>query len=262
MLLTIRRIGEPLPPFPKPTHGDPAFGLKPYVYIGDALEPLQRLGDRAISTYHNPHQMPKIHKEPYDPYTEFVGCVTCNGTDRPHPSGERDFTPVELGLLQGLPIHHHLSGSKTEAIKQVGNMFPPTMAELVFRVIAQILEAYDHGLIEADDEIEDLNITLIEKGVDIPELTSNPTSVVDLTAPADVAASPYLYLSRPELSDAPNTPVNMSSPWANRQVDNRDKSQTRQKRAISVSGNEDLPAPQLSGSSIGRPRKRHTNNQQ
>jgi DNA (cytosine-5)-methyltransferase 1 len=226
------------------------------VSVGDALERLQRLGNRAFSTYHQPNNMPKIQREPWDAYENFLSCITCSGAEEPHPSGKRNFTPVELGQCQGLPIHHHFAGSRTNATKQVGNMFPATIAEIIFATIAKTLEAFDHGLIDADDEIEDLDITLIEKGVKIPKLTPAPTSVLDLTAPGNTSTSPYRYLSKPEISDAPPTPVGMSSPWALRTMYKRYTPFSAKKRRYSVS-DSDVPQRSRASSSSGQ-RNKHT----
>lgn len=48
-------------------------------------------------------------------------------------------------------------------------MFPPLYAGKVFKICAQTLEAFENGYIDADDEIDDLNITLLEKGVQVTD---------------------------------------------------------------------------------------------
>ncbi|KAH6618641.1 S-adenosyl-L-methionine-dependent methyltransferase [Boeremia exigua] len=223
LLLIAARRDTPLPPFPKPTHGPPGSGLKPYVRIGDALKVLERLGERAERDgYHKLHREVSQQEQAYDPYAEFVDCIMTSGVECRHWSGEK-FTPRDLALLQSLPVHHCLAGSWPQAIKQVGNMFPPIMAELVYRTCAQTLEAWDNGFLDADDDIDDLNITLIEKGVDIPEAKHTPTSVFDLTGPA--APSPYRYLSRPVFSDA--THVKHSSAWSKRLFSGSGKSERK-----------------------------------
>lgn len=210
------RNGVPMPPFPKPTNGPEGSGLKPHVSIGDALCRLERLGQRAMKDpYHQPQQMKRLNKPSYDAFTKFVDCIMTSGVRTPHPSGRRDFTPRELACLQSLPIHHHLAGSRSEAIKQVGNMFPPLMAELIYMECARTLEAFDNGMISAEEEIFDLNITLIEKGIEIPEQQSEPTSVFDLTGSTN-GTSRFRYLSRPQLTDTPY--VLYPSPWATRKL--------------------------------------------
>ncbi|KAF3046098.1 hypothetical protein E8E12_011053 [Didymella heteroderae] len=213
LIIIAARKELPLPPFPKPTHGPPGSGLKPYVSIGEALRVLDRLSKRTVErdSYHKPHKEVPRREQAYDPFTKFVDCIVTGGVTSPHWSGEK-FTPRELALLQSLPYYHHLTGSWSQAIKQVGNMFPPLMAEQVYRICAQTLEAFDNGFIDADEDIDDLNVTLIEKGVDIPKVSYAPTSLFDMTV--DHPPSPYRYLSRPELSDANH--VDHSSAWAKR----------------------------------------------
>lgn len=94
-------------------------------------------------------------------------------------------------------------------------MFPPAAAEPIFRTCAQTLEAFDHGLIDADEDIDDINVTLIEKGVHIPG--SQLTSASPFYAQDSVTASPYRYIKPPVLSDA--VPVERSSAWAKRKFE-------------------------------------------
>lgn len=115
-------------------------------------------------------------------------------------------------MLQSLPHDYKLSGSWAQATKQLGNMWPPVSAEPVYRSCAQTLEAFDHGLIDADEDIDDINVTLIEKGVDIPGSSLASPSTFD--AQDSVTASPYRYIKPPVLSDA--VPVESSSAWAKR----------------------------------------------
>lgn len=218
-VLTLPRKGNSLPPFPEPTHGPSGSGLKPYVSIGAALEFLERLGERAgRDEYHTLHEQIPPEKWLYDPYTKFVDCILTSGPKCRHWNGEK-FSPRELAILQSLPYFHRLSGTRRQAIKQIGNMFPPVMAELIYRTCAQTLEAFDHGFISADEDIDDLNVTLIEKGVDIPELSSTSASVFDLTG--SLSKSPYRYLSRPTLSDA--THVDHSSAFQRRTLEEADR---------------------------------------
>lgn len=167
-----------------------------------------------------------------------------SGVKTPHWSGEK-FTPRDLAFLQSLPYHHHLTGSWSQAIKQVGNMFPPIITELIYRLCAQTLEALDNGFIDADDDIDDLNVTLFEKGVDIPETPATSISLSDLTSPPPRSA--YKYLSKPTLSDA-NTP-NFSSAFARRKPhgSNRNKQGKRGFQAgedYDEDYNEETPSPE------------------
>jgi DNA (cytosine-5)-methyltransferase 1 len=228
-MLIYGRRGIPLPPFPKPTHGPEGSGLLPYVSIGDALEKLERLGQRdSNDLYHQPKKMTVINGQPYDPYSRFINCIMTSGVTNLHPSGKRNFTTRELALLQSLPHDHCLTGSQTTAIKQIGNMFPPVMAEIVYRTCAQTLEAFDNGFITAEDEIEDLDITLIEKGVVIPELLHRSNS--PFSSISSHAGSQYLhrYLRPSKLSDA--VYAYHSSAWQERQLTSRKVPQGRSSR--------------------------------
>jgi hypothetical protein len=188
---------------PKPTHGPEGSGLRPYVSIGDALEMLEHLEPDFNHEYHKTH--PQARHQ-YDPYQVFVDCITTKGVTTKHWMGE-DFTPLELALLQSLPYDFELAGSWRRAIKQIGNMFPPLMAEIIYRSCAQTLEAFDAGFISAEEEIFDLNITLLEKGTNIREPPS--------------ATSKYQYLTPITLSDAQHTVH--SSAWAKRDLSGRKK---------------------------------------
>lgn len=186
--------------------------MKPYVSIGHALERLERLGHRLTpDKYYKVQKHVSPQERVYNPYTKFVDCLVTKGATCPHPSGE-EFNPRQLAELQSLPPDFHLTGSWRQAIKQVGNMFPPLMAELIYRSCAQTLEAFDHGWINADEEIDDINVTLIEKGVDIPGSSLASASLID--GGDSVSASPYRYLRPPVLSDAVH--VAPSSAWAKR----------------------------------------------
>ena len=110
------------------------------------------------------------------------GCVTTSGGDSNYyHNGKRRFTPREFCLFQTFAIDYHFTGGKGEATKQIGNAFPPIMAEAVYRTIAKTLEAFDHELIDAEDCIEDLDAFLKDKGVVLPAASSR---------------SPYRYLTR------------------------------------------------------------------
>ncbi|KAG9185322.1 hypothetical protein G6011_07866 [Alternaria panax] len=232
LIIIAARRGVPLPPFPKPTHGSANSGLQPYVSIGDALEKMERLGQRASNDpYHQPDKMKVYNSEPYDAYSKFINCIMTSGVMSLHPNGKRNFTPRELAILQSLPHNHHLTGTDGKAIKQVGNMFPPVMAEIVYRSCAQTLEAFDHGFITAEDEIEDLDITLIEKGVIIPEPRAQSIPPFSSTFSSKETQYTHRYLRPPQLSDA--THAAHSSAWQKRELTGRVAPQRRNKRAPS-----------------------------
>jgi DNA (cytosine-5)-methyltransferase 1 len=157
--------------------------LKRFVSVADALEPLESLGERAFhdGVYHQPNKQKILSKQPYDPRKTLVkSCITTSGGENFHYSGTRRFTARELSLFQTFPWNYHFTGTHGEATRQIGNAFPPVMAEALYRVVAQTLEAFDHGLISADDYISNLDALLEEKRV--------------------VQRSPYRYLVRKDSS--------------------------------------------------------------
>jgi DNA (cytosine-5)-methyltransferase 1 len=46
-----------------------------------------------------------------------------------------------VAMLQGFPTDWHFCGAKTNSYRQVGNAFPPPMAEAVGKQIYKILES-------------------------------------------------------------------------------------------------------------------------
>ncbi|KAF2499331.1 S-adenosyl-L-methionine-dependent methyltransferase [Lophium mytilinum] len=152
LIIIMARRGTPLPPFPKPTHGVPGSGLKRFKSIWDALEPL-RLDPARDDYYHNPEAKARLYKEPYDPKTKILPTITCNGGDNWHYDGRRNFTVREFAYLQDFRIGFHLTGSLTEALRVVGNAWPPTMAKAVFEQVRHTLEAFDGGKIGGEDTL-------------------------------------------------------------------------------------------------------------
>ncbi|KAI4625534.1 hypothetical protein J4E80_002666 [Alternaria sp. BMP 0032] len=169
LLIIAARRGTPLPPFPKPTHGASGTGLKPFVYIDDALTHLTRQGRRAINDpYHQPKWFP-IPRPAYNPRTFLQGCITTGGTTACHPSGKRHFTPRELSLCQSFPYVYQFTGAQGEAKKQIGNAFPPIMAQAMYQTIEKTLEAFEKGLIGAEDDLSDLDAILGPSGESFPQ---------------------------------------------------------------------------------------------
>lgn len=187
----------PLPPFPKPTHGPAGSGLKRFVTVWDALEPLRRRSPHAaFDKYHQPNPSGKaIVKDVFDPQVTQARCITTNGGDNVHYSGERKNTVRETSFYQGFPPDFQFRGSVTEAMKCAGNAFSPSIAKVHFEIAAQTLEAFDHGMISADDDINDLYDCLCAKGIHIPEVSS-PRLDLFSSPPVNVPALSYRYLPR------------------------------------------------------------------
>ncbi|KAF2465977.1 S-adenosyl-L-methionine-dependent methyltransferase [Lindgomyces ingoldianus] len=197
LLIIAARRGTPLPPFPKPTHGPAGSGLQRFKSVHDALEPLRHLRRRTRDDdYHMPEDMKTLHKTPYNPETSFLkGCVTAGGGENHHYSGTRKYTTREMSLFQSFPYSYIFTGSHGEAMKQVGNAFPPVMAEAMYKIIAQTLEAFDHGMIGPDDEIHDLDAFLEERGIKLPKSPSPSHPLLGTPLNPKALHSPYRYLA-------------------------------------------------------------------
>ncbi|KAF2277615.1 S-adenosyl-L-methionine-dependent methyltransferase [Westerdykella ornata] len=180
LLLLAAKRGIPLPPFPRPTHGPFGSGLKPLVSIWDALAPIRQLPPGTRDHYHQPWEEKRVNGIPYNPREgPMMKCITASGGPAAlYFDGTRRFTPREASCLQGFDLDFYLAGSKTQAMRQVGNAFPPIMAELVLLSAAQTLEAFDHGLIDKEEDILDLYETLTAKGIDLnsSSAASSPSS--------------------------------------------------------------------------------------
>jgi DNA (cytosine-5)-methyltransferase 1 len=163
------KVGRPLPPFPAPIHGPPGSGLQPFCTIKDALrltetEP-QRFSD---DQYHQPHKMRRLDKQAVDPQTSMASCVTTEGGHSHHYSGTRNNTVRELAAFQGFPADYQFAGSVRDARRQCGNAWPVAANRHYFAVWAAHEEAFEHGLLDAEDEVLDLYSFLEQKGIAIP----------------------------------------------------------------------------------------------
>lgn len=127
-------------------------------------------------------------REPTDAHGFLRGCITTGGSPSYHYSGLRRWTVRELSLLQSFPYGYKFTGSQTEATKQVGNAFPPVMAEAMYRTIVKTLEAFDEGLIGAEEDIQDLDALL---------LTRRGASTVSRLQPQTPSHSPLSPAPRP-----------------------------------------------------------------
>lgn len=166
--------GLPLPAFPKPVHGPKDSNLAYWVTVADALEALERRGARTDNDeYHQPaiEKLLARPRDPVDPRTILAKCITTSGGENIHPSGLRKYTPREIAQLQGFPLDYKFTGSRCEATKQAGNAWAPIANTKYFLLLAQFLEAWDMGYVEAEDDVEDLYDYLEDKGIRVPNTT-------------------------------------------------------------------------------------------
>ncbi|PWY72300.1 C-5 cytosine methyltransferase DmtA [Aspergillus heteromorphus CBS 117.55] len=130
--------GETLPPLPKPTHGLPGSGLKPYSTINHVISRIPRGApdhDVEGALGRNPN------RAPFDPNQQ-ARTITCGGGDNNyHPSGQRGFTNREFACLQTFPMSYRFGPRQVR--KQIGNAVPPLLAEACYRAIKDSLNATD-----------------------------------------------------------------------------------------------------------------------
>ncbi|ODH45409.1 hypothetical protein ACO22_00133 [Paracoccidioides brasiliensis] len=140
--------GEPLPPFPKPTHGGPPSSstspsktntLLPFRTIHDAISNIP-----LYTADHNIDHVSRrqLSKPAYNPYSQ-ARTITCNGGGKNnyHPSGTRSFTYREFACLQTFPLEHRFFGKNVK--RQIGNAVPPMLGKAIFEEVRRALERAD-----------------------------------------------------------------------------------------------------------------------
>ena len=235
------KIGTPLPPFPSPIHGPPGSGLKRFVTIEDALRPLEQQahGFRRPDPYHRPELEKQLNEQAFDPHTNLAKCITTSGGDNVHYSGKRSNTCRELSQFQGFRTTFHFTGSVTEAKKQCGNAWPVKSNTVYFLTWAAHMEAFDHGFIDAEDEVLDLYDFLENKGITIPKPAPIDVDLFDTGSPAP--ESEYRYLPRIDKTVKPRFPLQL---WGRRKEIDPLPQRRRRNRALQPftfsSGFEDI----------------------
>ncbi|KAL8669984.1 MAG: hypothetical protein Q9168_005446 [Polycauliona sp. 1 TL-2023] len=129
--------GEPLPPFPAPTHSSSpdTTGLLPWVTISDALATIH-----PNASHHNPH-LSIVRALPPKSGDQLARTITCDGGAQVHPSGTRDYTDREFMTLNGFGPEHVFGSVGTK--KQVGNAVPPIVGAKVLRSVVESMEKED-----------------------------------------------------------------------------------------------------------------------
>lgn len=131
--------GEPLPPFPSPTHSKTeADGLKPWVTINSAINNIPaEWPDHEIDAC-----IPR--REEARSGNELCRTICTGGDGIIHPSGRRDFTDRELANLQTFPLCHKFGWK--EVRKQIGNAVPPLMGKAILDCVIKSMRDFDEGL--------------------------------------------------------------------------------------------------------------------
>jgi DNA (cytosine-5)-methyltransferase 1 len=231
LLIIAARKGFPLPPFPRPTHGPPGSGLKPFVTLYEAEEPLRI--QRGMDEWHKPREF-KEPKAPFNPRKSLLkGVLTTDGggDKNYHWSGKRRMTIREAAYYQTCPPGFHFSGSNTDAMAQIGNGYPCAAAEQHFLSCAQTLEAFYNGFIGEEEDIKDLWETLRDKGIRIPQQENRPRSLFDDPRPQRRDAAPaFRYLNRLVQTDAVRSTHDVFSRTIDLRRPEQERDRERQRR--------------------------------
>ena len=129
-----------MPRFPKPTHGDVGFGLKPYVKVGEAIAniPTWATNQAEMSLPRKPELLQAFSPD------SFAKCIsTTGGQHNNHFSGTRNYNARELARLQSFPDDHVFSSGIGPAKKEIGNAVPPKLCKPWFETIIKSLRETD-----------------------------------------------------------------------------------------------------------------------
>ncbi|KAL8806211.1 MAG: hypothetical protein Q9182_001486 [Xanthomendoza sp. 2 TL-2023] len=135
-------IGETLPDFPNPTHTNHPGNtdLKRFTSVNDAINIIP-------SDCPNNNLPPKLNptREAYDGNKLLPHILMTRAATDAHPDGLRRFSIRELACLQSFPIEHRFAATAGGGpiTKQIGNAFPPTMAEVLFTAMKRHLLKQD-----------------------------------------------------------------------------------------------------------------------
>lgn len=126
-----------MPDFPPFTHAENGEGgLKKFNSVNSAIQSIPyHAKDHDIENA-RPRTSP-----PWDGNTIAPRCITTSGGQNYHPSGKRDFTNREFAAIQGFPQHHQFCGSYV--VKQIGNAFPSSVVEVLYRHLLKALRKAD-----------------------------------------------------------------------------------------------------------------------
>ena len=141
MIIDVYSPGESLPEFPEPTHCKAADQhlypqRKSFKTVNEAIA-----GIPNGTSLHNPEQVQKINKTPYNGDLPLRSTITCAAGADYHPSGKRVFTLREIACLLGFPLEHEFGNTRVR--KQIGNTVPPIVAKVFFEHLIRALRKAD-----------------------------------------------------------------------------------------------------------------------
>jgi site-specific DNA-cytosine methylase len=131
-------------------YGPPGSGKTPFITPRQAIAECgidSDIAENSIST-----GGPSSAKYPiWDPdVCGSLGTMTTKGFMKSgqrmgHWDGHRDFTIPEYCVLSGFPRHYQFKGTRTEALKQMGNAVPPVFWTHFISPIAQWISDWKDG---------------------------------------------------------------------------------------------------------------------
>lgn len=164
--------GESLPPFPPASHSEAGgTGTRPHVTARRAIDRIR--ARRGIDPLHNPRAMRRLNLPPWDADKILPRCITTSGGQNYHFSGARELTLRELASLQGFPAYHAFEGPYVK--KQIGNAFPPVVAEHLFRHVQDWLLKEDGMVVGEAGAVPDDGLVIVDE----PEVAPDAMVVDD-----------------------------------------------------------------------------------
>ena len=142
---------------PSYTHSENARdGMQPFVTVREAFREIPRTAPGNVI-----HASMRGKTFPWWDDTTIFRYTVCTQGIRDertkmvlgHPSGKRYLTTCELAAIQGIPWQHTFpSSSMTTVRRLIGNAYPSSMAQVIFKIIRKSLEKTDA---ESADEVEE-----------------------------------------------------------------------------------------------------------
>jgi hypothetical protein len=210
-VLTLHRVGHPIPPFPPPEHGPDDSGLKRFRTVQDALAPLTQPSYRLQNDeWHQPDQEKEKDGVPYDPSIQLSGTLTTGGSL--HHSGKRVNTVRELLLLQGFRIDYYICGSKTKAREGAGNAWSPIASKQYLLQCAATTEAFENGFIDSEEHIDNLYDTLEKHKIVIPSYATGYRYLCQLKKSTPLRTPLMLFGKRKGLAPVPRNQQRADTP--------------------------------------------------